>query len=65
MCRNMDAFARARELIDTAHRADPNPTGDGRPAELVYADRMEAWIMKLVPEASPRLRLAARSQYRA
>lgn len=59
----MDAFSRARELIDAAHAADPVRTADGRAAELVYADRMEAWVVRLVPAAPPLLRLAARSQH--
>ena len=59
----MDAYARARELIDAAHEADPTRTTDGRPAELVYADRMEAWVTRLVADAPPLLRLAARSQH--
>ena len=59
----MDAYARARELIDTAHAPDPTRTPDGRAAELVYADRMEAWVVRLVPEAPTLLRLAARSQH--
>src|SRR6185312_377057 len=59
----MDPHARARELIDAAHSADPTRTGEGRPAELIYADRMEAWVARLVPDASPILRLAARCQH--
>ena len=59
----MDAHARARELIDGAHAADPNRAADGRPAELVYADRLEAWVARLQPAAPPRLRLAARAQH--
>lgn len=59
----MDAYARARGLIDAAHSADPTAAADGRPAELVYAERMEAWVARLVPDASPLLRLAARSQH--
>ncbi len=47
----------ARRLIDDAHRADPAG------AELTYADRMEAWVLRLNPEASPILRLAARCQH--
>jgi tRNAThr (cytosine32-N3)-methyltransferase len=58
-----DAYTRARALIDAAHAADPARTPEGRPAELVYADRMETWVARLVPEASPLLRLAARSQH--
>ena len=59
----MDPYARARELIDAAHAADPTRTPDGKAAELVYADRMEAWVARLVPSATPLLRLAARSQH--
>jgi len=56
-------YARARALIDAAHAADPTHTEDGRAAELVYADRVEAWVARLVPDASPVLLLAARCQH--
>jgi tRNAThr (cytosine32-N3)-methyltransferase len=59
----MDPYARARQLIDAAHAADPKRARDGRVAELVYADRIEAWVGRLVPDASPILRLAARCQH--
>jgi Domain of unknown function (DUF4202) len=59
----MDAPAQARELIDAAHAADPRRAADGRPAELVYAGRMEAWVARLVPAATGLLRLAARCQH--
>ena len=59
----MDAYAQARELIDAVHAADPKRTGDNRAAELVYAERMEAWVGRLVPDAPARLRLAARCQH--
>ena len=59
----MDAHARARELIDAAHGADPGRTADGRPAELAYADNMERWVVRIVPGAQPILRLAARCQH--
>ncbi len=59
----MDAYAHARSLIDAAHAADPARAADGRPAELVYGERVEAWVVRLVPAASPALRLAARSQH--
>lgn len=59
----MDCYQHARTLIDNAHAADPKRTTDGRPAELVYADRMEAWVARLVPAATPLLRLAARCQH--
>jgi hypothetical protein len=59
----MDVHAIARRLIDAAHSADPARTADGRPAELVYAERMEGWVERLVPGPSPLLRLAARCQH--
>ena len=59
----MDAYTHARQLIDTAHAADPTCADDGRPAELVYGERVEAWVVRLVVDASPLLRLAARCQH--
>ena len=59
----MDAFEKARSLIDRAHSADPASAADGRPAELAYADRMETWILRINPLADPVLRLAARCQH--
>lgn len=59
----ISTYTRARELIDAAHAADPARAADGRPAELVYADRVEAWVARLVPDAPPLLRLAARCQH--
>jgi len=59
----MDALTRARELIDAAHAADPKRTADGRAAELVYADRMESWVVRAAAAPTPLLRLAARCQH--
>ncbi len=59
----MDAYAPARQLIDAAHAADPKRTADGRPAELAYADRMEAWVVRAAAAPTPLLRLAARCQH--
>ncbi len=59
----METHAKARELIDAAHAADPRRAPGGRAAELVYADRMEAWVARLAPAAPPLLRLAARCQH--
>ncbi len=57
-----EAYRAARDAIDTAHAADPQQI-DGRPAELIYADAVEGWLVRLVPEADPVLRLAARAQH--
>jgi hypothetical protein len=59
----MDAYERARALIDSAHAADPSRAADGRAAELAYADHVEAWVVRIVPDAGPVLRLAARCQH--
>jgi tRNAThr (cytosine32-N3)-methyltransferase len=59
----MEPHTRARQLIDNAHDADPVRAPDGRAAEQIYADRMEAWVARLVPAAAPALRLAARAQH--
>jgi Domain of unknown function (DUF4202) len=58
----VNAYAIARQLIDAAHSADPKSV-DGRPAELVYADRMEEWLLRLAPDSQELLRLAARCQH--
>jgi tRNAThr (cytosine32-N3)-methyltransferase len=59
----MSLLERARAFVDAAHAADPARLPDGRAAELVYADRMEAAILRLDPVAPPLLRLAARCQH--
>lgn len=59
----MSPYAKARIAIDEAHAADPTRAPDGGSAELLYADRVEAWIKTLVPEASELLHLAARCQH--
>ncbi len=60
---SLSPYERARELIDEAHAADQRRTADGKAEELVYADRMEAWVAKLVPNGPAVLRLAARCQH--
>lgn len=59
----MEAYARARALIDAAHGSDPVRLSDGKAAELNYADRMEFWIRRLDSKAPEILRLAARCQH--
>ena len=59
----MTAHDRARQLIDSVHAADPARAPDGRSAELVYAERVEGWVVKLTPAAAPILCLAARCQH--
>ena len=52
----------ARAAIEAAHAGDPEHDG-GRPAEAAYADRIEAWIERLMDGPSLALRLAARGQH--
>jgi hypothetical protein len=58
----MAGFADALARIDAVHAEDPEKEG-GRPKELVYAERMSAWLQKLEPKASEEIRLAVRCQH--
>ncbi|MBM3263354.1 MAG: DUF4202 domain-containing protein [candidate division Zixibacteria bacterium] len=54
------------EKIDRVHREDPRTEradGVDHPQELLYAERMSAWLAKLGPSASETLRLAVRCQH--
>lgn len=53
---------RAIAAIDAANAADPTQEG-GRPAALVYGERMSAELARLFPGASDVLRIAARGQH--
>lgn len=59
-------FERALAGIDAANSADPNwiAVGDReRPKELAMAERVSEWVLKLRPNASLELRLAARAHH--
>ena len=56
-------FEQAIAGFDAVHAEDPEKDGAGRPKELVYAQRMSAWLEKLAPQASEPLRLAVRCQH--
>lgn len=58
----MDQLDRWLDAIDAAHAADPEQDA-GRPAELVYAERMSSALARLDPDAPAALRLAARAQH--
>ena len=52
--------------IDCCNREDPNTEfveGANRPRELVYAERLSAWVLRLDPQASEALRIVARGQH--
>ena len=59
-------FTEAIEKIDALNRGDPNKElhEDRKEAkELLYSFRMTYWLMKVSPNASEALRLAARAQH--
>lgn len=55
-------FQKAIARFDAENSRDPN-LEDGRPRELLYAERLTQWVEKLAPAASEILRLAARCQH--
>jgi hypothetical protein len=59
-------FAAAINAIDALNAEDPNREtagSDAAPAALLYGRRMSGWLLRLAPEASEPLRLAARAQH--
>lgn len=59
-------FAAALRRFDDENARDPNSVmvdGVARPRELVYAQWLTDWVLKLCPAASEALRLAARCQH--
>ena len=57
-----EKFLAAVRRFDEENSRDPN-IENGRPRELLYAERLTDWVLKLQPEASEALRLAARCQH--
>ncbi len=61
-----DRLGIALDAIDAANGQDPNRIefeGAVHPAELVYGQRMSRTLLRLYPEASEHLRIAARGQH--
>ena len=59
-------FEAAIRRFDAANSLDPNleiVEGIARPRELIYAERLTRWVLKLCPDASEALRLTARCQH--
>ena len=59
-------LARAIAAIDAANADDPNTIvvhGVSRPKELAHAELMSAWVIRLRPDASEALQLAARAHH--
>ena len=62
----MDRFAEAIAAFDRENAEDPvsvRVDTQGRPRELVQAERLSAWVDRLRPDAPEALRLAARCQH--
>ena len=55
-------FAAALRRFDEENARDPN-IENGQPRELLYAQRITDWILRLRPDASEIARLAARCQH--
>jgi hypothetical protein len=62
MIENQERFSRAITLFDAANSEDPNQD-EGRPKELLYAQRMSDMIARFAPEASEASQLAVRAQH--
>jgi len=60
--RDKNKFEAALRKFDEANSRDPN-SESGQPRELLYAQRLEKWVLKLCPNAGEALRLAARCQH--
>ena len=63
---NPRRFEAAIRRFDQENSRDPNLEiieGVARPRELVYSERLTNWVLKLCPDASEELRLAARCQH--
>ncbi|SRR5579885_455305 len=60
--RDPQKFEAALRRFDAENARDPHRE-DGQPRELLYAQRLEKWVLKLCPQASEPLRLAARCQH--
>jgi hypothetical protein len=58
----VEAIERARAAIDAANAADPN-THDGEPLAQLQGRLAEEWVVRLDPDASAALRLAARAHH--
>jgi hypothetical protein len=60
--RDPQKFAAALRRFDEENSRDPN-VENSQPRELLYAQRLTDWVLRLAPDASEALRLAARCQH--
>ena len=64
--RDAQTFEAALRRFDGENARDPNREfagGISQPRELLYAQRLTEWVLRLCPEATEKLRLAARCQH--
>jgi hypothetical protein len=64
--RDPQKFATALFSFDRENSRDPNyeiADGVSHPRELLYVERLTKWVLRLCPDASEELRLAARCQH--
>ena len=64
--RDAKKFEAALRRFDAENSRDPNREAAGgvsQPRELLYAQRLTGWVLRLCPDASEELRLAARCQH--
>jgi hypothetical protein len=64
--RDAHKFEAALRRFDEENSRDPNREkagGISHPRELLYAQRLTGWVLRLSPDASEELRLAARCQH--
>ena len=62
MIKNQERFNKAIALFDAANGEDPNQD-QGRPKELLYAERMTEMLQRFRPDASEAVQLAVRAQH--
>jgi Domain of unknown function (DUF4202) len=60
--RDPQKFEAALRRFDEENSHDPNQE-NGQPRELLYAERLTNWVLRLSPNAGEALRLAARCQH--
>ncbi len=60
--RDTQRFEAALRRFDEENSRDPNRE-NGQPRELLYAQRLTDWVLRLCPDASEEQRLAARCQH--
>jgi hypothetical protein len=64
--KDRERFETALRRFDEENSKDPNREADGAqsvPRELLYAQRLTEWVLRLAPDASEPLRLATRCQH--